>query len=41
MTVHTVNKFNAVNRLLRTDDLRTPQATTTVNLQILQNCGMI
>jgi len=31
MTVHTVNKFNVVKRLLRVDDLRTPQATTTVN----------
>lgn len=30
MTVPIVSTFNAVNALLRLEDLRTPQATTTV-----------
>lgn len=36
MTAHTVNRFNVVNRLLRVDDLRTPQATTTVSSHTLK-----
>lgn len=30
-TVATVNKFNEVNTKLRVDDIRTPEATTTVS----------
>lgn len=35
MTANTVSKFNVVKTLLRLDDLRTPQATTTANTLLI------